>query len=140
MSEDAEIGAIFNKDLRDSDNDGISNYQELVVYQTDPDDSDSDGDGWNDGDEIRLGFSPVSAASTPRFAITFSVSPRFEGVEQITFSFPTKSGKSYRIEESTDLRTWSTRESGITGNGDTIQRNFPDEGGKMLLLLRVGED
>ena len=140
MDGDKTIGVTFTKDTADTDGDGFSNHDELVTHKTDPDDSDSDGDGWNDSDEIRLGFSPVSAASTPRFAITLSVSPRFEGVEQITFSFPTKSGKSYRIEESTDLRTWSTRESGIIGNGDTIQRNFPDEGGKMLLFLRVGVD
>jgi hypothetical protein len=105
---------------------------------TDPNNPDTDGDGWNDGDEVRLGFSPVSAASTPRFAITFSVSPRFGGVEQVTLSFPTKSGKSYRIEESADMRRWRARESGITGNGNTVQRSFPAEGATWF--LRASEE
>jgi len=34
-------------------------------YVTDPLDSDSDNDGWNDGDEADAGTNPTSAASHP---------------------------------------------------------------------------
>jgi hypothetical protein len=36
----------------DSDNDGISNNDEINLYGTDPDKADTDGDGLNDGDEL----------------------------------------------------------------------------------------
>ena len=36
MDDNKTIGATFNKDTRDTDSDGFSNYDELVTYQTDP--------------------------------------------------------------------------------------------------------
>jgi len=47
-----------NGPLRDSDNDGISDYDEANIYDTDPLSSDSDGDGYIDGVEILAGFDP----------------------------------------------------------------------------------
>lgn len=45
--------ATFAQDLADPDDDGLSNYQEMVVYLTDPDLEDTDGDMIGDGDEIQ---------------------------------------------------------------------------------------
>lgn len=42
----------------DSDNDGLSDHNELNVYFTDYNNPDTDGDGFNDGFEIANGFSP----------------------------------------------------------------------------------
>jgi len=44
-----EIGAY---ELADTDSDGLSDWDEVNVYGTDPDDDDSDDDGLNDGDEV----------------------------------------------------------------------------------------
>ncbi len=46
-----QIGIIQNDANEDSDNDGLTNLQE---YQngTDPQNKDSDGDGFSDGDEL----------------------------------------------------------------------------------------
>ena len=44
--------ATLNRDLADDDNDGLSNYDELVTYGTVPDDPDTDADGLKDGDEV----------------------------------------------------------------------------------------
>ncbi len=44
--------------LQDSDSDGLSDEQELTLYGTDPQNSDSDGDGFLDGEEIARGYSP----------------------------------------------------------------------------------
>ncbi len=45
----------------DDDDDGLSNYAELVVYHTDPDKTDTDGDGISDGTEIKNGTDPLIA-------------------------------------------------------------------------------
>lgn len=45
----------------DSDEDGLSDDQELSLYGTDPHAADSDGDGFLDGEEISHGYSPTQA-------------------------------------------------------------------------------
>lgn len=42
----------------DSDNDGLSDYDETYIYHTDPQVRDTDGDGFSDGDEVKFGFDP----------------------------------------------------------------------------------
>jgi hypothetical protein len=44
---------------RDTDKDGISDFDEINVYQTNPDVADSDGDGYIDGAEVARGFNPI---------------------------------------------------------------------------------
>lgn len=43
----------------DSDNDGLSDFEEINKYGTDPNNPDTDGDGIKDGDEIKLGTNPM---------------------------------------------------------------------------------
>jgi hypothetical protein len=50
--------------LKDTDSDGISDYDEVYIYNTDPKHSDTDGDGVNDGDEILLGMNPLKNETT----------------------------------------------------------------------------
>ncbi|HCQ37650.1 MAG TPA: hypothetical protein DIV39_00720 [Verrucomicrobiales bacterium] len=59
------VGALFTPDLRDSDEDGLTNYDEIVVYETDPSNPDSDADGFNDGVEVDADTLPGDAASFP---------------------------------------------------------------------------
>lgn len=49
--------------LADSDEDEISDYEEINEYNTDPNDDDSDDDNITDGDEIKLGLKPDSDKS-----------------------------------------------------------------------------
>ena len=44
MSANKEVNATFVQDTADNDEDGLSNYAELVTHSTDPNDSDSDDD------------------------------------------------------------------------------------------------
>jgi hypothetical protein len=43
----------------DRDFDGLSDYEEMYIYGTDPDNPDTDGDGLLDGEEVLLGTSPL---------------------------------------------------------------------------------
>lgn len=48
----------------DRDGDGVSDYDEINVWHTDPDRSDTDGDGYNDWLELNSGYSPFVADIT----------------------------------------------------------------------------
>ncbi len=48
--------------LKDSDNDGISDYDEIYIYETDPFSADSDNDGYIDGTEVLRGFDPKNSS------------------------------------------------------------------------------
>jgi len=45
----------------DSDNDGLSDYDEYYKYKTDPAKADTDGDSYNDGAEINSGYNPLGS-------------------------------------------------------------------------------
>jgi hypothetical protein len=45
--------------LIDSDNDGLSDYQEKEIYYTALNNPDTDNDGYTDGEEIQNGYSPL---------------------------------------------------------------------------------
>lgn len=47
--------------IKDTDNDGLNDWDELNVYKTSPYISDTDSDGINDGEEIELGNNPLCA-------------------------------------------------------------------------------
>jgi lipoprotein-anchoring transpeptidase ErfK/SrfK len=42
----------------DTDKDGLSDYDEINLYKTDPKNADTDGDGYPDGLEVSKGYSP----------------------------------------------------------------------------------
>ncbi|MDB4522830.1 leucine-rich repeat protein, partial [Akkermansiaceae bacterium] len=72
MDDEQSVGAIFSQDTRDPDEDGLSNYQELVLFKTDPADSDSDDDGFSDGQEQGEGTDPNEAESFPTRVLTIN--------------------------------------------------------------------
>lgn len=53
------------KDVRDTDNDGLIDGVEVYATNTDPTDPDTDGDGFTDGEEDRLGSDPTDPEDTP---------------------------------------------------------------------------
>lgn len=48
----------------DSDNDGLTDGEEVKTYGTNPRQADSDSDGSNDGEEIQNRFNPLDASPT----------------------------------------------------------------------------
>lgn len=59
MNSDKAITANFEQDTADADSDGLSNYQEIVTYGTNPNQKDSNTDGIEDGQAVSLGYSPA---------------------------------------------------------------------------------
>lgn len=43
----------------DTDGDGLSDYDEINIYKTDPLNPDTDGDGYSDGEEVKGGYNPL---------------------------------------------------------------------------------
>lgn len=63
----------------DTDKDGISDYDELNLYKTDPFGADSDSDGFIDGVEVEGGYNPLDALVEAK--IVFE-SPKEQGIER----------------------------------------------------------
>ena len=137
MSEDFVISALFEQDLRDPDQDGLSNYLEIVRENTDPNNADSDGDGFNDGEEVSEGSDPNNANSFPdKTPIPLRIE-KLEGQGLVIFAYWTgKAGKSYRVEYSADYQNWSIVDSGIVSDGSEQSRALPGPKG----LVRIIED
>ena len=115
---DAEETGTYNTDpnMADSDGDGLTDFAEVRTHNTNPLSKDSDGDGFYDAYELQTGKSPLNAADKPLLVA--------EARTAIEFSFPSATGKTYRIEGSPNLDTWSTVEDGINGTGAGITRFY----------------
>jgi hypothetical protein len=63
MDSDKTVGATFVEDTGDPDNDGLTNYQEIIIRLTNPDMADTDSDGVSDGQEVIDTTNPLVADS-----------------------------------------------------------------------------
>jgi len=59
MNSDKTVTANFSQDIADSDADGLTNYNEVIIYGTNPNQKDSNTDGVEDGQAVALGYSPT---------------------------------------------------------------------------------
>jgi uncharacterized repeat protein (TIGR02543 family) len=123
MDDDKTVGATFVEDTRDSDFDGLTNFQEMVTYGSNPDLADTDGDGINDGAEVTQGRSPKVAepvitniTATQRSGTKFvdisydlaSVTPTVK----VTLEISKDGGLTYNVPV--------TSTTGAIGNGVTV--------------------
>lgn len=65
-----------NDPNKDSDNDGLKDWQEIQLYHTDPCKADTDGDGYSDGEEIASGYDPTKKAPGDELPGTKPKTPR----------------------------------------------------------------
>jgi hypothetical protein len=113
MNSSKTITANVVQDNQDIDGDGLTNYQESVVYNTNPNLKDSNGDGVEDGQAVSMGFSPTinfSAliAHPPTGLYTANQIQNMAMGDLVlnknvngTFTL------NYDIEQSTDLQNWT---------------------------------
>lgn len=88
---------VGDKVFEDTDKDGISNYDEVNIYKTDPTLSDTDNDGFFDGAEILGGFDPLDPAAE---AIVEYEEPRTGGfLEEETFTVENIAVSETKIDE-----------------------------------------
>lgn len=64
LSDKAEIDFKTNAAKADTDDDGLTDREEEMVYKTNPLVADTDGDGMNDGQEIKNRRNPLDANPT----------------------------------------------------------------------------
>ncbi len=89
--------------LKDTDGDGITDYDEVAIYNTDPTVADTDNDGFTDGAEILAGFDPLS--DIRESVITYE-SPKEAGVfREDILKIDSITSVSEQLATTTDVRT-----------------------------------
>ena len=105
-----------------------------------PDDGDGDHDDLTNLEEYLFDLNPVVADRFP-----WQVSAPAPVTGQVTVSFPTSAGRSYRVQFSPDLGTWTPGSPVITGDGSqkqwtddgTVTGSVPDVNGKRFYRVAV---
>ena len=95
----ANVNITLQDPVTDTDDDGLTDYDEIYLYGSSWTNADTDADGMPDGDEVLAGSSPTNNASMFGFADSQPV-PESEGV---VISWPSLSNRIYRLERSTNL-------------------------------------
>ena len=58
-NEEKEYGTDINRS--DTDSDGLTDFEEVINWKTDPLVLDTDGDGYSDGQEVEGGYNPLGS-------------------------------------------------------------------------------
>ena len=135
LLQNLSIGASFDEDSRDLDQDGLTNYEELVLFETDPNDPDSDDDGFNDGFEVANNTDLRSASSRPLMDLHVSVSKVNDSLLGV-FSITPPVGGIIAIEETRDLKTWTQVET-FSGDGQPFTKTILPSGKGVYYRLRL---
>ena len=110
--------------VSDGDDDGLSDYVEINIYSTNPNNADSDADGFNDSYEVNKGYDPTQLNSTPDTLAEIQINSE----TNIQFIFSAASGQTYRIESTSNLLSdFELIEDSIYGTGTSIYRLFNTE-------------
>ncbi|MCE9609117.1 MAG: metallophosphoesterase [Chthoniobacter sp.] len=117
---------IIKQGAADSDGDGIPDAYEIANgldrFSAADAALDSDGDGISNLKEFI--FSTASNAATSRYV--FSTAYNTPVIGQATVSFPTTTGRTYRVMYSANLLSWQSASSVVAGTGATMQ--WTDDG------------
>jgi len=117
MDSDKTVTVAFTEDNSDSDGDRLSNYQELVIYGTNPLAKDSNSDSIEDGQAVALGYSPTfnfsalisHLQSHPPTGLYTASQMQDMAIGELVLTKDANGAfvLNYDIEQSTDLQTWT---------------------------------
>ena len=140
MDSNKEITASFSQDLNDDDSDGLTNYQEIIIYGTDPLNKDSNSDEIEDGQAVALGYSPLFNFGplitflriNPPVGLYTTNQIHNLGLGGIMLNRNTNNQLvlNYQILQSTDLQNWSSYQ-----NNELVISNAPSD--KMFLRVQA---
>jgi hypothetical protein len=118
---DGGIGTIT---VSDRDADGLSDFDEVILHGTDPNDGDSDGDGYSDSEEIAAGSDPNDANNNPGEATEIRVTETTLANGVFTIRFASTAGAAgWKVKGSVDLVAFDIDE---TANS-TVTETAPGE-------------
>lgn len=149
MADDKIVTARFIQDLSDDDNDGLTAYQELAIYGSNPNNPDTDGDNIKDGDEAGTIFDPAVddtptlqlLASNPEFFLGLVLSSNAVVPEILIERNETNDFTiSIQIEKTEDLTNWEAldlTDAVIDGNKITI--TIPATGAVDFLRSKIAK-
>jgi hypothetical protein len=108
MDRHRTITAQFVEDGNDDDEDGLSNFEELITYNTNPSVKDSSGDGLSDGEIVAIGLDPNYDYSS----LVGLIDPQVESPRSIPTKIKIVNGNvvlslEIQLERSNDLTTWT---------------------------------
>jgi hypothetical protein len=99
----------------DSDGDGLSDKDEVVTYHTDPRHIDTDGDGYTDLDEVLYGGDPNDPSKLPHPLLNYSQS--FESSPlSAAWSTPQQSSANWTTDPATSYSGSASLKSGAVGD------------------------
>lgn len=137
VTADVTATATFGPDTADTDGDGLTNYDEVVIYQTQVDDDDTDNDGMPDGVEVnQTGTSPTQDDSLLVDYVRANLSPASAGAIALATPVierdPVTGALTLKVafHGSADQRTWSAiplsgPEVSITADGNFLNVTLP---------------
>jgi len=146
-----EVSTVLAQQQKDTDGDGLSDYDELNVYSTSPYLADSDSDGISDKEEIDGGHDPNCPGSDTCFRVETGLSQDLSQADQTTLlnaqSDPTvlrelllKNGfPKTQLDSITDEQLLSTYQQAIAGQNPTTDSGTGAVGTGNLGSLSLSE-
>lgn len=119
--------------LGDRDGDGLPDWWERWYFLSETAasrDADSDGDGMTNYQEYLTGTDPTNPAS--RFAMRAVLD---SVPSQAAISWPSTTNRTYRIEVSSDLKSFQTLRPGILATPPQNTESVPVQGGKQFFRV-----
>lgn len=136
----------------DADGDGLSDYLEIYLYETDPNIPDTDGDGLSDGSEVNTYNTDPTLADTDNDGFTDKVEidmesnpldrnscplPKLAVTRSVKLDLFLKEGLLYQLECARDATNWVSFESSFTATTNVMSRYIDVNENQQYWRLRL---
>jgi uncharacterized repeat protein (TIGR02543 family) len=131
MDSSKTISAVFSPNMADDDEDGLTNYQEIVQYGSNPGEQDTNGDGFTDGELVAAGLSPTQNYSYILSRVTQQLVDARPGSTVIRANGDSTVTLELQLERSENLGAWTSDPS------DKVQTTLPMPEGKQFFRFGI---